>query len=281
MKQIKELNIDNVVKFFISNKNIINQHLGSLNYNNIIYNYISLAIIEYFYEIKTNEFFNVKGKYYVGSPIYLNDKYSEIKMKNIYKISFEMMYPHIIYKLYKYGKIKFSIKEYGEIYCFLVKNIFELKNLLSHHNESNILLKILLNMTFGSSYLNSVYLDNRYEVIEYYNNVYNDLIAKNNIIYLDVDEIFFKEKYKDDIENDIKKLELPYKINDNISGFFIRKKKYVLLENGEIKTCGIYVNKNKTRMYTEYQKYHDDIISDFKMQLRIDKVEKLKNKIYV
>ena len=108
---------------------------------------------------------------------------------NICKISFNALYPNIISKLWKQGKLKFNIDEFAVIYSFMVDNINVIKNHNDISNTGRLLFKTLINFTYGAlsnSTYSGFYVDNHHYISEYINHhltkYKNDY--SNNIIYI-------------------------------------------------------------------------------------------------
>lgn len=270
----KELNIDNVVEFLNSygDCGIVQMQKDTLRK----VDKLAMTILEYFY-IHQTAISITNNNLILGSVIKLNDNYKDKLLYNVHKITFNKMYPNIISNLYEQGDIEFSIKEYGELYSFLVKNYTNIKT----HNDmveySKQSLNWLLNTIFGLSVNNEyqgrksflLYHSNPNNVTEYSKETFNYIFEMfDNIVYIDTDTIY----YVGDNSNFIgflNLLYLPYTIDYDCNVWFFKLKKYIEEHNGVIKTHGIHKSKNNTYPYTT------NVLENFKKIVRLKKVKSL------
>jgi len=158
-------------------------------------------------------------------------------------ITFTSLYPATIVKLFEMDKLYFNIKEFGILYKTLFKTKLLLKESFSEKNY--LLLKILLNFTFGAlNYKESKFITcNNPDLIPSYSASSFKFLNENekdNIIYIDTDQIYLYE-----ITNLVKHqldyvLKLPYEVEDIHRMLVLVKKRYITIDkDGNIFSTGI------------------------------------------
>jgi len=267
----KELNIENVIEI-LNNQETFNSY--SSNY------YIGLvrSLIDYFYNEPTKIEF-VKETPIFGGYCNFSSEFLSKECYNIKRIQFESLYPSIIVNLYKEGKIKFNVIEFGELYTFLVENKKVIKSNNKLTNNSQTVLNIVLNGLYGLS-SNSLYkfgidkgcliTDFAYKMNEYIFETFKD-----DIIYIDTDTIYLKE-INNSLSTYLSNLPLKYKIEDNINFCVFRKKTFVCEDSNGIRVSGMM--KNKSRSYSsQYGNDAESFVNKLKMLQRRKKIEKILN----
>lgn len=170
----------------------------------------------------------------LAATVWLNSLYEKKYITNIIKIEFEPLYPYTICKLYKDGDLKFNNTCIGDLYCFLVEN-----HINSESGEVKQIIKFLINFLFGVLangkllfYSNDVSL-----ITKYSNNMFSKLIKRfeEYIIYIDTDTIYINsDTILFDIIECINSVEIPYNVEKNLDGVFIREKQYMLFRENLI-----------------------------------------------
>ena len=246
-----ELTVDNIINLLNEQNYTINQLTSTFvqdPYRFRLKDFINITMImvNYFFENYTNIKIEIPNSdRLLGSYIAINERMKLKWLKDISYIEFNSLYPNIIIKLWKENKLKFSIYEFGLIYTFLVEN----KNLILKNpnikEESKLLLRVIINYLYGASnnlsITNKVVIDNLELVTLYTKETFQQLFENNkdNVAYLDTDQIFLDYVSPEIINNYIKPLGLPYIIKHNIDCMFIEKKRYIMDEFGTLKVRGI------------------------------------------
>ena len=229
MKEItsKEMTVENMVESLAKYKLDLNFLYGLdkvnkfklVNWNQIIGDLLN----EYFCELtiyNIPKYNDIKTEYCILN--YFNELYKEIWVDNLIQISFNNLYPNIICKLLKDDKIKFSIKEFGNLFTFLTDNYSKI-NEYNIPKEIKLLWNIILNFTYGGMKNESciIHMDQlfNYDVTKYKiidgKRVVEDLIPfytkglfqklqlkyPETIIYIEIDEIYLKGKSGQDYLN--------------------------------------------------------------------------------
>lgn len=250
MKTKNPINVDNIVYLLNQQNFTIEQFtLKSLNRFSIKdFNNVFLSFIDYFFDSYQINDLEISNNRSYGTTL-INDKLRNYWHTNICKISFDLLYPNIIVKLYENGKLKFNIDEFAIIYSFMVKNINIIKNHKNITDISKLLFKFLINYTYGAlsnPKFSNFYVDKHRLICEYINHPLvtfkNDYI--DNIIYVDTDEVYLDFLTKE-IKEQFDWLELPYEIEYGINGFFLQKKKFIIDNNNNCKVRGIREYKSK------------------------------------
>ena len=202
-------------------------------------------------------------KSYCGGFCELNSSYKGIHLEGeIIKLEFKKLYTHLIIKFFDEGLIGEYIFE--STLNKLNTNVDEIENLLIKDNYSeheSMLLNSLFGLLGKNDYHSSIRISSyMYSILEYYYN-------KNfeNILYIDTD-IIYMTKFED--EDFIKSIEVPYNLSIISNIYFIRKKKYIFLDNLEIKTRGM----NKKQLELENI---DLIMSEMRATIRNKKLKEL------
>jgi len=247
-----ELTIDNMVNF-LNQQNYTTSQLTSTIYADPNrfrlgdFIKVSKVLLDHFFTDYKEEDFDLPPNYYQGSVILINEKMKLKWMKDISYIEFTSLYPNIIIKLnklWKENKLKFSVFEFGIIYTFLVEN----RKLISINpnikEESKLLCKVMINYLYGASSGQHKFptrISNVDSIPHYTRETLESLfeIHKDNIAYIDTDQIFLDFVSPEILDNYIKPLGLPYTIKHNIDCMFIEKKKYLMDELGTLKVRGI------------------------------------------
>ena len=190
MKTKRELNLENLI--FILNEQ---QELEGLNdFNKIVKNLLDFFFERY--EVNTGFF----EREYPGAWIFLNDKYKEKWVNNIVKLTFTRLYPTVMDILSKEKRIEFNIGEFRILYEAITKNYSLIKQNSKIQENTKLLIKKFINYVYGAS---------------------------GNINF-DTDTIFLKPLPDYILVNYIDPLNIPYEMEYNLSGTFIRPKKYAL-----------------------------------------------------
>lgn len=278
---IRELNIDNIVEFLNKQDPYTNRTNGFPNM--VLYSSYSIGIVKYFYgdDYTLVDFKNLTN--FKGSYCALKNDYIRKELYDTKRIQFVSLYPYITIKLFKEGKIKFNVKEYVNIYEYLVYNKHILKSNSNLSENGKTILNIIINLLFGVS---TIYNIKKSCIIDYPNLVpdylYEFLEKSFNkydeIIYIDTDQIHLKELSIDFIK-ELDEFELPYEITTDINSMFLNKKRYVSQINGEIKLHGLSINR---RSLSKPNSDHE-IASIFEQKLKLlyrnKKINKLINGI--
>lgn len=193
----------------------------------------------------------------------LNSSYKGIHIEDeIIKLEFKKLYTHLIIKFFDEGLIGEDI--FDLVLNKLNTNLDEIENLLTKDDYSeheNMLLNSLFGLLDKNDYHSSIRISSYiYSILEYYYN-------KNfeNILYIDTDTIYMT-KFED--EDFIKRIGIPYNLSIISNIYFIRSKKYIFLDNLEIKTRGM----NKKQLELENV---DLIMSEMKTIIRNKKLKDL------
>lgn len=188
------------------------------------------SIFEDYYIIKDNDEFNpIDSHTYEGGFVYLNNKYKEKYIKDVYEIVLKSPYPRRIDELFISGK-KCSDKYLPYIFHVV----------LNHVDSSINGRKFFINYTFGilSSGRLKVDFDVRKEVAGYYNDIWKS-IDKRKYYYVDTDSIFLKEDNVDYVMSELEKHGLQclsYKVGDMV---FSNKKRYLTINGRDVKLRGL------------------------------------------
>ena len=237
----EDLNIDNVLKILEREK--YNYQSLQYPYGMTIstYNTIIKTLLDNFFNYKINKL-EIDDELYsfpnVGGKVYTIE--DNIYIENSYRINFKSIYPYVLIKLWKKGKIKFNINEFGVLYSFLVNNYKNVKKL--NINENIIVLwKTLINYTYANLlYIptsSNVFIDCDYPhlVAEHTTNFFDKLIKKYSDIVLYIDTCtMFLDFITKDLLDDIKKFNIPFTVDKDLSFFIIKKKKIIVIENNKV-----------------------------------------------
>jgi hypothetical protein len=214
------------------------------------WNSVITRLLDYFFEPykikKVKEDFG-----YFGGSVLLDPRNTGYWFKDLYQITFNLLYPSVISLLNDKGKIKFNIEEFGVLYKFLVKNHKSIKNSSELTEEGKFLFKVIINYTYGActNYFGrgKIKAENIDIVPTYTKEIFELLFKENpkNILYIDTDVIYLRTLTVDILEK-LDSLKVNYDVKGHIQAFFIMKKKYILVEDGVIKLKGIKTITSKT-----------------------------------
>jgi hypothetical protein len=273
MKTKNSITVDNIV-YLLNQQNYTVEQLTSQNVNDLNrfrlsdYNDFSKVLLDYFFiDYKTIEIESTKSKFF-SVPILLNESIKMKWIENFSSIEFDMMYPHIIVKLWERRDIKFNIYEFGIIYKFIVENYKIIKKNPNITDVSRLLVKYFINFTYGATMnhlkTSFIQIDDHEKIVTYSKEVLYYIMDKykDTIFYIDVDSIYLDYIIPEVLSN-IKSLGLPYTIQTNLNGMFIEKKKYQIQESGSLRVRGLSRYRSKYKLEKN----------------RIDKLQKILNKI--
>jgi hypothetical protein len=249
------LTVDNLVDFLNRQPYTVDQFTNDVNYPNRFkstdfYNLSWEMMVLFFdqhHRVKVEEGNEAP---IMGPPIFVNERYKLKWLENIFLIEFNTMYPNIICKLWKRGDINFNIREFGELFTFVVEHRNEIKNHTNTKDTSWLLCKYFINYTFGATMYNRFHklagtgrmitMGGHKNVVDYTKTVFEELAENNkhNIFYIDTDVIYL-DFPSQDILTKIRSLEIPYEISMGLNGMFIEKKKYVIQHNNTVKPKGL------------------------------------------
>ena len=198
----------------------------------------TMAMIEYFFDEYTEVSF-IKERAPMGAPTFIKKDIIQKPLRNLNELSFYSFYPNIILNLYIQGEVEFSIKEHAELFSFMVKELVEIEKHPDITTDSKHLLRFMKNYLYGASNIEShiikLGISNIEKIVPYYQDTLQELFDTHpNVIYLDVDIIYYHPDDRYDVEGFIKKLDLPYGIKEDINGFFLAKKRYIADIDGDI-----------------------------------------------
>jgi len=286
-----DLTIDNIVLFLnglneecpISDILSDPRMLSLTNYKTINYKNIYDKLLEYFYnELTTVEIVDESDGKYHGAMVHINESIRGKWLSDIHMIDFHSIYPAIICKLFKLGKLKFNIIELGDVYCFLVQNKGYIKKHKHLTKISNALLNGIINSFYGiivTSYILGYECNDRNIMVDYTQEIFKSLTKNEDIIYIDISVIYTK-RLSTDIINMIEELDLVYNIKRIKKGYFIYKQKYLTIsDNDGVRAIGIEYDTERgiRRMARHNPKLHSEI----KSQERVLKIDRIKKRIKV
>jgi len=183
--------------------------------------------------------FNLKpieiiSKDFYGGKVWLNEDYVNYPISNLEIITFNLVYPKLIIKI-----VETNLERFGEVYSKLIE---------LYYLDKNIQLKQYINMTYGCLQNPDcmIYSNNIHLVPNRLNKMLSDILSefKGHIVYIDSDQLFFRnfDEIRERFEkyfNKINKYDLTYFSEKSKFGLFIRKKHYLIEENGMIKIKGM------------------------------------------
>lgn len=171
--------------------------------------------------------YNLETTQYIGTNISLNDDFKNTVIKDIISIEFSSLYPVLLVLLHE-------------------ENIFKSNQSLIDRVKNYILNKKELDYEqrkIEKDWVNSLYIKELrlfqttlFDLYrQYMNMVYNELITKNNNIwlYLDTDVIYFRGLPIVNIQGRSLDAYLPYSMKKYDLGAFLAKKRYVLCNEME------------------------------------------------
>lgn len=268
----REIKIESLIDFLTIN-------YGDLQYAHNFFNDLSkindfiIKILDYYYndiEIKNIKIRNDDNLYTLYNRKYhkykSNDKYSNIYLENISKISFYSMYPHTIIKLVKNGVLQINIPEFITIYEYILKWY---KIITPFNNSHKFILKTVINSFYLLLDKNTYYIkvNDPYLIVEYIDNFYSKLLNKYKDYYLfnTIDNLFING-WNEELNNEINELDIPYDFIDGISMLYQYSNKYILLDsNNNVEYKGITL---KNPQYS-------NVIKLFKNIRRKNKINKI------
>jgi len=209
-----------------------------------------------------------------GGMVHFDSQLGNKLFRNITEFSFVNFYPSIITKLSDYvnknkendpygeeeweddffsKNLYWNINEFPILYKFLLDNKKNIKKMSAERDPSDkvyehkvyILTRILLNYTYGAmnNHYSFLRCNNRAAVPDTGRNIMQYLLDRYRqyIIYLDTDSIWFSaySEIKEDFENKLKELDMPYDIEDHFYFLLVHKKNYLIIdEPRQIKFIG-------------------------------------------
>ena len=242
MSKIREINADNMVEF-LNSRGCTEMDFNVLPYvqrpGAKFFRENTMALINFFFDEYTEIFFEKKRGTYQGTPMFLREEIIQKPLRNLNQLSFYSFYPYIILKLCEEGEAEFSIKEYAEIYSFMVKELVEIEKHPNITDGSKYLLRFMKNYLYAASNIENhiikLGVSNIDKVIHYYKDTLTELFDTfPNVVYVDCDMIFYQPDDEYDVEEFIKIIDIPYGIKEDINAFFLAKKKYIVDIDGEI-----------------------------------------------
>lgn len=289
MSQIREINVDNVVEFLNTQKYSLEYMMGmsftySKRFNLTDYQKFIDELVRYFFSGVT--YVDLPRRMdFLGSPMIHKEEIVNKIFKNVNELSFIHMYPNIIINLYNKGEVEFNVVELPDIYTFVVKNKNEIQNHPNIKEESKKLTNLIINYLFGSSFnqKTKIYITEIDKVIEYYRGVYEKIFDINGFLYANLDELYFEDSVKEQVLDYVNKLDIPYEIKECSNFCYFDRRRFVRVVDGDIKVMGYdYPGKPnfRKRKDTEQYKYVKKVVNKFEIELRQDKIKKLKQKIY-
>jgi len=193
---------------------------------------------------------------YSPSSLFLNDSYVGRVIGDLNRLSFNHLYPNLIFQLYSNGFIDLD-KETADILEYFLSN----SHLIDKNSSEYLYFKSTINSIYGK-------LDFKYVSImqKYLKLLYDDVLSdkNNNIVYLDCDIIYYigdlnlhnLSGFKHDV------------ISDVIS-YFVNLKKYYQYINGSFRIIGLRMGNSHESNLIE------KIRSEFTKHLRNKKLEEL------
>lgn len=279
----KELNIDNVVNFINLQDTF---YLEQKQYKTTEVNNLLKGLLDYFYDDYESKDIEIPKYKITGTFIQLNNKIREKMLNNVSRIDFISLYPYVLLKLLKEGKLKINIEEFVPIYDFILTNRFIIQQHPLLREDGFRMLKYIINVTIGillgagykfnKNLTSFLYVDNIKLVTKYTLNTFGKLMEdKDNIYYIDTDVIYLKS-VTDEVIKEIDKLGVPYEIKNDIIVVFYKIKRYISLINGEISTKGLQDRLLKDRLLKDR---FNDVIDTMKILSRNKKIKKLIKKV--
>ncbi len=239
--------------------------------NQIRYNKVVKKFLDYFFA----------SVYSIDSTIYnkeqrlrsvclINQKMANYYMRDIVRVEFVSMYPNIMVKLWEDKQMKFNSNEFPILLKFLIRNKEVIRRNPKLERKSLSLLNFLINYTFMASMNREslIQVDDANLVIGYYINQQDDLFNSypDKVIYIDTDVIYFDFLDNNILDKYIKPLCIPYKIDYDINGIFIQKKKYITTQ-----ITGNWV--------TGFQPYNSKFLDEKEKMKRAKKIKIIKNRL--
>lgn len=277
MSEIREISIKNFVDFFNNydpGNNIMgNNPVWARNINHS--NKLSKSLLDFFFDSWSVNQITIKQQLFESVKRYINKKCIEKIQTDVSRLSFNMMYPNIILNLYHNGEIEVSVTEYMVLFEFMVNNRKAIY-LAGLTGQGYMLLKILINGFYGQCRkINSIiFVSDIGKIVNYYKNVIEKLAySGSNLIYANVDELFYDDTSQNEVEETIKILNLPYEIEDGMNAYFIGRQRYILDHYGDIQFHGHF------QKAVLLEREIVTIVQQLKWASRKNKVNKLMEKI--
>lgn len=248
MKANNPLTTDNIV-YLLNQENYTVEQLMSTfqddpnrfrlhDYNKVIKRFLDYFFIDY-----KSDSFEVKLPL-MGALILINEKTRYKWLEDFSTIEFNGLYQQIMTKMWREGNGRFNIYEFGVLFNFMVENSKKIKTDPKISETGRLLFKYLLNYTFGACAnqigKSLIYFDNLDKVPLYTKTTFVHIMEKNphNIFYIDVDQIYL-DYVSPEVLSCIKSLDLPFTVENNFTGMFMEKKKYIIQKGNIIKPYGL------------------------------------------
>jgi hypothetical protein len=211
---------------------------------------------------------NLEDKDYIRCGFFwVNEDYKEILLEDINRLSFNSLYSNIIVGLYDSGYIDNKESSNIERIRYFLENKETIKEAEIYKNE-----RLFVNSYFGILY--KKYKDSANMIMKLLYLFYLDFIEdnKDSIVYINVDEIFYKGNVNVDIGIGF--------IIENVDYLQVNAKgKYISYMEGELKLRGYRTVKNATQGSFAYR--NDVIVNEIKnkiiSRIRESKLNKILN----
>ncbi len=273
MKTNNALTVDNIITVLNQQNYIVEQFTNNVNVPNRFklddYNKVVTDLLNYFFIDYSTEHIECSDILY-GTLVLINEKIKYKWLENFSLVEFKSLYPNIISKLWKNNEIKFNIYEFGILYSFMVDNFKIIMNNSRLTDVSILLFRHIINFTFGATIPNKfnrsiILMSDHEKIVSYNNKTFTDIFENNqhNVFYIDCDSIYL-DYLSPEIMSKINELNLPYKIENNLNGIFMEKKRYLIQKDNIIKPRGLK-SSFKSKYKTE--------------KIRVNKLQKIKNLI--
>jgi hypothetical protein len=212
---------------------------------------------------------NLEDKDYIRSGFcWVNEDYKEILLEDINRLSFNSLYSNIIVGLYDSGYIDNKESSNIERIRYFLENKETIKEVEIYKNE-----RLFVNSYFGILY--KKYKDSANMIMKLLYLFYLDFIRdnKDSIVYINVDEIFYKGNINVDIGIEFIIEKVDY-LQVNAKG------KYITYMEGELKLRG-YRTRVKNAQEGSFA-YRESVIGDemknkIISRIREDKLNKILN----
>jgi len=161
---------------------------------------------------------------YLGAYIAINEEFKNHRIENIYKLEYVALYPAIIYKFVKSGRVAQTTPL--RIFCYLWINRGKLKKQLSR--EGYLVLKVWLNWFFGKVPGSFPEVNTHEIVSEAKLTLMHAVSAADQWYYVDTDEIYFQAEDVKAFEKKAKLPDIEFEITSIKKAVFFAIKKYVI-----------------------------------------------------
>lgn len=286
-----------------------------LTFKNLSYYEIIIPILSQIYPSNIHQNINrkIEDKLY-GGKVWLNPRLKNKIVEKVLDFNFERLYPEVIKNLYLKGDIKFNNNRIGDVFVDLLNiTIKDIEEYVNYRKEGIIFAfgydvsasgiydniyeriiseiktfkKILINYFYGMlNNTNTFYCDNFNMIPKYCINLMNIIIEefKNDIIYVDTDEIYFRYSNDLNLEKFFKIIDitkLPYKFsmkyfggklwmdtlesNNLYNGIFFENRKFILYDKDKkiVKMRGFSTYKEKSEDKRLEMKINQKFKSEF------------------